>query len=302
MRNWLQQHLRSFSDTCAKLARSPVATLFNVIVVGIALAMPASLYVLMANVQSLVRAISPDPQLTVFLDVAASRADVQEIDTRLKKHGQVATLRYVPRDRALEELKRASGMAGLVEGLAQNPLPDAFVVDARDSSPAALQRLRSELAGWPKVAHVQVDTEWAQRLDAFMRLARSALLLLGAVLAFALVAITFNTIRLQILTRREEIEVSALIGATRAFVRRPFLHYGALLGLLGGGAACGLVWLATKVLNRALSGVSYLYGSHWSLMPLSVADAASLLAFSAGLGLLGAWLSVARHLAEVQPR
>ena len=149
---------------------------------------------------------------------------------------------------------------------------------------------------------MQLDAEWAQRLDAVLNLGRIALMLLATLLAFALVAVTFNTIRLQILTQREEIEVATLIGATDAFIRRPFLYYGALLGVLGGLAACGFVWAATTVLNGALTDLSYLYGARWEVSPLAGRDALSLLAFAAGLGWLGAWLSVGRHLAHVRPR
>jgi cell division transport system permease protein len=302
MRAWLAHHGRTGAATAAKMLRSPLAALFNVIVVGIALALPAGLYVALTNVQKAVRTVSPEPQLTLFLALDANKTEVGAIDTRLKTHPQVAALRYVPRERALDEMKRATGMTGVVESLDRNPLPDAFVIDARDSAPDALERLRTELAGWPKVAHVQVDTVWAQRLDAVLKVGRIALLLLATVLAFALVAITFNTIRLQILTQREEIEVTTLIGATDSFIRRPFLYYGALLGLLGGLAACGLVWTAITVLNGALVDLSYLYGARWELAQLSPRDSVSLLAFAAGLGWLGAWLSVGRHLSQVRPR
>lgn len=302
MRAWLRHHARALTGTLRKLVAFPFATAFNVMVLGIALALPAGLYVGIANLQSAARNAAPEPQLTVFMALDATPADVREIDTRLKKHDQVAHLRYVPREQALEEMKRASGMAGITDGLGQNPLPDAFVIDARDSSPSALQGLRAELAGWPKVASVQLDAEWAQRLDAVLRLGRLALMLLATLLAFALVAVTFNTIRLQILTQREEIEVATLIGATAAFVRRPFLYFGALLGLLGGLAACTLVWIALSVLNRALTDLSLLYGARWTLRYLSPGDAAGLLIFAAALGLLGAWLSVTRHLADAKPR
>lgn len=302
MRAWLRHHARALTGTLRKLVAFPFATAFNVMVLGIALALPAGLYIGIANLQNAARNAAPEPQLTVFMALDATRADVREIDTRLKKHDQVANLRYVPREQALEEMKRASGMAGITDGLGQNPLPDAFIIDARDSSPSTLQGLRAELAGWPKVASVQLDAEWAQRLDAVLRLGRLALMLLATLLAFALVAVTFNTIRLQILTQREEIEVATLIGATPAFVRRPFLYFGALLGLLGGLAACTLVWIALSVLNGALTDLSLLYGARWTLRYLSPGDAASLLIFAAALGLLGAWLSVARHLAAAKPR
>jgi cell division transport system permease protein len=302
MRAWLLHHLRALGATLGKLGRSPLSTLFNVIVVAIALALPAGLYVALTNIQHAVRTLSPEPQLTVFVALDATKADVSLIDTRLKEHPQVARLRYVPRERALEDMKRSSGMGGIVEALDRNPLPDAFVVDAADAAPDVMDRLRTEIGAWPKVAHVQLDAEWAQRLDAVLKVGRAALLLLGTVLAFSLVAITFNTIRLQMLTQREEIEVTTLIGATDGFIRRPFLYYGALLGLIGGLAACGLVWTATTVLNGALIDLSYLYGARWEVAQLSWRDSTSLLAFAAALGWLGAWMSVARHLARVRPR
>jgi cell division transport system permease protein len=302
MKPWLTQHARAALASCAKLGRSPLTTLFNVIVVGIALALPAGLYVGLINVQQAVRTVSPEPQLTLFLALEASKADASAVDTRLKQHPQVARMRYVPRERALEDLKRSTGMAGVTEALDRNPLPDAFVIDSTDGTPETMERLRTEIAAWPKVAHVQLDAEWAQRLDAALKLGRAALMLFGTVLAFALVAITFNTIRLQILTQREEIEVTTLIGATDGFIRRPFLYYGAALGLLGGLAAWGFVWAATTVLNGALVDLSYLYGARWELGQLRARDSLSLLAFAAVLGWLGAWMSVGRHLANTRPR
>jgi cell division transport system permease protein len=300
MTSWLLQHAGLFGRTLQKLLRAPAATILNVIVVGVALALPAGLYLGLMNVQKAVRSVSPEPQLTLFLALDANRADVSEIDARLKRDPDVARMRYVPRERALEDMKRASGMAGVVEALERNPLPDAFVIDVNDPAPEALERLRSKLTDWPKVAHVQLDAEWAQRLEAVLRAARIALLLLATVLGFALVAITFNTIRLQVLTQREEIEVATLIGATPGFIRRPFLYYGVILGVLGGLIACGFVHLALTVLNRALVDVAALYGGAWALEPLSWQDSVSLLAFAAALAWTGAWLAVGRHLARIQ--
>lgn len=302
MRTWLAHQVRALAGTVSRLAAAPLASLFNVIVVGLALALPVGLYVALANLQTAAHGASPEPQLTVFLALDATPVEVSGIDKRLRLHEQIARLRYIPRGQALEDLQRASGMTGIAEGLGHNPLPDAFVVDARDSTTAALQRLRTELAGWPKVAHVQLDAEWAQRLDALLKLGRVALLLLATALAFALVAITFNTIRLQILTRREEIEVATLIGATDAFIRRPFLYFGAALGTLGGLAACALVWAATAALNGALTDLAQLYGANWEVRRLTLADSASVLGFAAALGWIGAWLSVRRHLSEARPR
>jgi cell division transport system permease protein len=171
-----------------------------------------------------------------------------------------------------------------------------------DNRPETLERLRGEAATWTKVAHVQLDSEWARKLDAALRLGRTAVGILGVLMAAALVAVTFNTIRLQILTRHEEIEVSKLIGATNPFIRRPFLWFGALQGLAGGLAAWVIVELAVYLLNRDLAGLAALYSASFRLPGLSREDAGSLLGFSALLGWLGAWLSVTRHLWQIDPR
>jgi cell division transport system permease protein len=191
-------------------------------------------------------------------------------------------------------------MSDVLDNLKQNPLPDAFVVTTRGNRPETLERLRDEAKGWPKVAHVQLDSEWARKLDAALRFGRAAVAVLGFLLAAALVAITFNTIRLQILTRRDEIEVSKLIGATNPFIRRPFLWFGALQGFAGGVLAWIIVSLAVYLLNRDLTVLAALYSVSFRLAGLNLPDAASLLAWSALLGWLGAWLSVTRHLWQIE--
>lgn len=175
------------------------------------------------------------------------------------------------------------------------------MVVPRETGPQSLEKLRDEVSGWPKVTHVQLDTVWAQRLEAGLRLARLAVWLLATLFAFALVAVTFNTIRLQVLTRREEIEVSKLIGATDPFIRRPFLYFGTLQGLAGGLAAWIIIWAGIQLLNGALSELAQLYAARFELRHLSPEDSLSLFVFSAGLGWFGSWLSVNRHLAEIEP-
>jgi cell division transport system permease protein len=302
MRAWFWRHLDALGTTLARFLRTPVATLFNVSVIGVALALPVGLYVAIVNLEGLARTLGSDPQLSVFLALDAGAADVQRIAARLREHPAVRAARYVPRDEALKELKASTGLADVVESLPGNPLPDAFVVQPRDTAPETLEGLRDEMRGWPKVTHVQLDAEWARRLEAGLRAALLAVALLATLFAFALVAVTFNTIRLQILTRREEIEVSKLIGATDAFIRRPFLYYGALQGLAGGLMAWAVIWAGVYLLNGALADLSRLYAAQVELQQLSAEDSGSLLAFSAALGWFGSWLSVNRHLAAIEPR
>lgn len=302
MRAWLWHHLDTFVTTLARFARAPAATLFNVGVIGIALALPAGLYVALSNLQGYAQAFASDPQISVFLALDAGRAEVEGIEARLRQHPGVRELRYVSREQALKELKASTGLADVVDSLAQNPLPDAFVVQARDATPQGLEKLRDEASRWPRVSHVQLDAVWARRLEAGLRLARLAVGLLATLFAFALVAVTFNTIRLQILTRREEIEVAKLIGATDPFIRRPFLYFGALQGLAGGLAAWAIIWIGLHLLNGGLAELAQLYATRIELKHLSAEDSASLLVFSAWLGWFGAWLSVNQHLAQIDPR
>lgn len=302
MKAWLWRHVDAFRATIARLMRTPVATLLNVGVIGIALALPVGLYVALVNLQGFVSAAASDPQLSVFLAHDADRADADRIGARLKQHPGVREARFVPRDLALKELKASTGLADVVDSLPQNPLPDAFVVLPRDKAPEALENLRSEIRRWPKVTHVQFDAAWAQRLEAGLKLAQLAVGLLATLFAFALVAVTYNTIRLQVLTRREEIEVSKLIGATDPFIRRPFLYFGALQGLASGLAAWAIIWGGIQLLNGALAELAQLYAATVELRHLSPPDSLSLLLFSAGLGWFGAWLSVNQHLAGIEPR
>ena len=302
MKTWLWHQIDAFATTVARLARTPVGTLLNVGVIGVALALPVGLYVAVVNLQGLTRSLASDPQLSVFLALDAGPADVKRIETRLLQHPTVREARYVPRDQALKELKASTGLADVVDSLPDNPLPDAFVVLPRDAAPQALETLRDEVRGWPKVTHVQLDAAWARRLDAGLKVARLAVWLLAALFAFALVAVTFNTIRLQVLTRREEIEVSKLIGATDAFIRRPFLYFGALEGLAGGLAAWAIIWVGLHLLNGGLAELARLYATQIELRHLGLEDSASLLAFSAALGWFGSWLSVNQHLAGIEPR
>ncbi|MDH3287741.1 MAG: permease-like cell division protein FtsX [Betaproteobacteria bacterium] len=302
MNAWLWSHVDAFVTTLARLVRTPVATLLNVGVLGIALALPTGLYVALANVQGHAQALAADPRLSVFLALDAGRTEIVRTGTRLREHPGVGSVRYVSRDEALGQLKTRTGLADVVDSLAENPLPDAFVVQPRDAAPQALEQLRDELRGWPKVAHVQLDAMWARRLEAALRLARLAVWLLATLFAFALVAVTFNTIRLQILTRREEIEVAKLIGATDPFIRRPLLYFGAVQGLAGGLAAWAIVAISLYWLNGGLANLSQLYGTPLELQQLTPEDGLSLLLFSAVLGWFGAWLSVNQHLARLDLR
>lgn len=298
MRVWLQHHRLSLAQTASRLARSPFATALNVLAIGVALALPLGVYILLTNLELLSRKVSVDPQLTVFLARDATRADGAALESRLRAARGVRSLRFISRDAALAELGRTGGMSEVIASLPQNPLPDAFVVTLSTSDPALADRLELEFKALPKVAYVQADSAWVKRLDALLRLGRTAVALLAGLLGAALVAVTFNTIRLHILTQRDEIELCRLIGATHAYIRRPFFYLGSLLGLLGGLAALGIVAAGLAFLNGDVGMLAQLYGSDFRLGMPGPREMGAVLGSAAALGWLGAYLSVSKHLLE----
>lgn len=298
----LTEHLRVLRFTLRRLLLTPNASLLNVTIIGIALSLPVGGYVLLKSVQTLGAQVAGTPQISVFLASGTSTGEIERIGEKLKQHAAISRIEFVPRELALKKLQQSTGLADVIGGLSQNPLPDAFIIFPRDDSVKSLEGLRDEIRSWQHLEHVQLDSAWIHKLEALLGFGRMAVLILAVLLSFALIAITFNTIRLQILTRREEIEVAKLIGATDAFIRRPFLYFGLVQGLLGGIAAWLLVAGSLLLLNYQVGILALHYASDFSLQHLSPGDSLALLAFSAWLGWLGAWFSVSQHLWQIEPR
>jgi cell division transport system permease protein len=302
MKTWLRQHRQAIAAAFGKLAAQKSAALLNALVIGIALSLPAGGYALLSSLRHVTQGISLEPQLSVFLRVETKRPDADALGVRLKADARVSDVRFVPREQALKELQATEGLAEVVAALSRNPLPDAFVLRPKTADTAVLDMLAKELRALPGVAHVQVDSAWARRLGALAGTARLAIALLAVLLSFGLVAITFNTIRLQILTQRAEIEISKLIGATDAFIRRPFFYLGALQGLAGGLFALAILWGSLAALNVGIADLASSYGSGFRLTFLGSGDALAVAVFSAGLGWFGALLSVSKYLREIEPK
>jgi cell division transport system permease protein len=298
MRHALAQNI----GVLRRMFASPLAGSFNILVIGIALSLPAGMYVLLQNAQGLVAQLSGTPQISLFMSLDARADDVDRLRKQLEQHPAVARIEFVARTQALEQLKQSTGLADVIGGLGQNPLPDALIVYPKSSAAQVLEALRSELAKLPRVELAQLDSAWAYKIEAMLKFGRTMVLILAGLLSLALVAITFNTIRLQILTQRDEIEVAKLIGATNGFIRRPFLYFGTIQGLLGGIMAWLIITFSLLLLNHQLNVLSQLYSSQFVLHLLSPADSLTLLLFSMYLGWMGAWLSVERHLSQIEPR
>lgn len=272
--------------------------MLNTAVIGVALSLPAGGYALLENLREVAGRFALDTQISVFLQPGAKRADAEALGRTLRADRRIAKVRFVPREQALKELSGVQGVAELIAALGRNPLPDAFVVTPRAED---LGQLSGELAGLPGVAHVQADAAWARRLAALANIGRVAIWLLSALLGAGLVAVTFNTIRLQILTQRAEIEVSKLIGATDAFIRRPFYYLGLFQGAAGGVVALGIVAAGLGLLNREVRVLAESYGSGFRFDFLGPGDALAVVVFAGLLGSVGAQLAVARQLREIEP-
>jgi cell division transport system permease protein len=303
MSTWLRHHLFALGAALVHVRRAPGSFLFNILVVAIALALPFMGVTLLDNVRPMSEQMAVEPELSVFMQADTAREQAAGLASSLRGIAPQAKIIFVPREKALEQLNAKSGLADVLATLGENPLPDSYVVKLNAFQDAAEGRridgIASQMRALPGVETVQVDSEWVKRLAALLGILRLALLLLAATLGTVVVAVVFNTIRLQVLTQREEILVSKLIGATDSFIHRPFYYTGALLGLCAGGVALGAVSLALQPLNRAIAEFARLYASEFQLAPLDPLAIAGLLAVSAGLGLTGALLSVQRHLSRL---
>lgn len=302
IRAWLHQHWVAFRSTLKRLLSTPLGSLLSVLVMGIAISLPAGVYTLMENLAVVSGRTAAAPQISLFLKQDITPNDIDGIKTQLEQDGRVARFQFVPKDQALYQLQLDNGLEAAVENLAHNPLPHAFIVDTQNIDVDLIEQLQSEMQDWEAVEHAQFDSIWAKRLAALLDFGRILTLILFTLLSTAIVAIMFNTIRLQILTQQQEITVSKLIGATDSFIRRPFLYYGALQGFAGGATACLIVMYVLHILNGEIQVIAGLYAVDMQLQPLDYADTASLLAFATWLGWLGARVSVANHLWQIEPR
>ncbi len=296
--SWLFQHRVAVSSAVRRLWGAPLNTVLSLLVIGIALTLPAAGYLLIENLRVFSARASGTQQISIFLEREAGRKAVAEIERRLQS-ANPGRWRFVSREDAVKKLQESAGMAEVVASLPRNPLPDAFIVEPAEGSPEGLEALRQSFAAWPQVAHVQLDSAWVRRFDALLRLGKLAVTLLALVFGAGLVAITFNTIRLQVVSQAAEIEVARLIGATNAFVRRPFYYFGALQGALGGLLAALLVGLGFKLLDAPIAELAALYGGKFVLAGPGALDVLFLAVIGAGLGWLGAQLSVSLSLRQL---
>lgn len=295
MNNWLAHHLASLTDALKRLLRTPFSAGFTALAIGVAITLPVSMYLAVLNLNHLAGGLPTQPEISLFLAGKATLAERDAVRQKLDRHPAIDQRRFVSSEAALARLN-AQGLADITAGLDRNPLPDAWVLTLKQSGPLEMENLRKELAALPGVESVHADSIWAERLQAMLGIGRQIVLLLATLFGLALVAIASNAIRAQILARRDEIEVSRLIGATDRYIRRPFLYYGALQGASGALAALGILSLLGFALDGPVSQLATLYGSPFRLVLLGPAEGAIVLGAATLFSWLGAWIAVTRTL------
>ena len=298
------RHLQALLGSLGRLMRNPFASFMTLLVIALALALPAGLRVLVSNAQAATGNFASAVDLSVFLKTDVSLVKAQQLAQAAQQRPDVAAVTLIPADKGLEDFKSYSGFGEALAALKENPLPHVLHVRPRAeaSSPASLQTLRGYFSAWPEVDLVQVDSEWVMRFNALLEVLRRLLLIAAALLGVGVLAVIGNTIRLEIQARRAEIEVIKLVGGSNSYVRRPFLYTGVLYGLGGALLAWGIVALIVLVLGDSVATLARLYGSRYLLRGPAGLDIGILLGAGAVLGWLGAWISAARHLGSIEPR
>ncbi len=275
----------------------------TITVIAIALALPAGLSQGLDRIQHWAGSWHGQAtQLSLFLRPEGTDAQAAELASTLVQRDDVAETSVITRAQALAELRRNGDFEAALGVLEDNPLPPVVVVTPTPTEAGALTRLQAALGEYAGVDTVTLDREWLRRLEALLSVGGRLAALAAVLLGLAVVAIVGNTIRLEIQNRRAEIELHKLLGATDAYVRRPFLYLGGLYGLAGGIAALALLWLGGLYLQPAVSELSHLYGTAGGTPDRQMhPPALGVLGGGVLLGLAGAWLSVRHHLRQIEP-
>ena len=303
LRSYLSIHLRVSLASLGRLYAQPIATVMTAAVIAIALALPAGLYIALDNVAQLSRDWDGSTQISLFLHTHVKKRDAQKLMQTLEKHKNIKKIELIDKEKGLEQFKEISGFGDALKYLDSNPLPIVLVVYPKinNNQPDRTTHLVKEMGENKMVELAQLDVQWVKRLYTFLEIANRSILVISAMLAIAVLLIIGNTIRLDIQNRREEIEVSKLIGASNAFIRRPFLYTGIWYGAIGGTLAWIITQISLLLMENPIHKLAVLYHSDFQLSGLGAGNTLLLILFSCSLGLVGSWIAVSRHLKEIEP-
>ncbi len=298
------RHAQALLGSLGRLSRSPFATILTITVIGIALALPVGLALLVHNARLATGDFRNAIDLTVHFKLDTSLDRVEQLARTLRSRDDIDTVTVTSAEKSLQEFKQNSGFGAALAVLEDNPLPHHLVVRPKASAatPTQVEALRRYFAAWPEVEIVQLDSDWVRRFNAILDVLRRILWIAVSVLGLGVLAVVGNTIRLEILNRRPELEVTKLVGGSNSFVRRPFLYTGVFYGLGGALLAALIVWGGVHYLDQAVAALAAQYGSRFDIAGLGWREFGWLAAVGTALGWLGAWISTGRHLRQIEPR
>jgi cell division transport system permease protein len=301
VQRYFDLHWQNLRGAVQRLARQPFSTALTLLVLAIAIALPAGLRVLVSNASALSGEWQSAADFTVYLKVGVDPARARALAREIEARDDVASVQLIERAAALEEFRAHSGFGEALDALDGNPLPDTIVVRPTSVS-GDVAAVAAAIGAMPETELVQLDTQWVARMRAILALADRVLDIATALLAAAVAIVVGNTIRLEINNRSAEIEVVKLVGGTDAFIRRPFLYLGVCYGL-GGAIVADLLVLGTlALLSSPVRELVGLYGGNFSLTGLSLRETSAMLLGGAVLGWLGAGLATAKHLRAIEPK
>ncbi len=303
LQNYFLRHFQTLFYSLGQLTRRPFSTMMTVAVIGIALALPAGLHVLLKNVQTVLSGWDGAAQVSLFLHRETREPVALDLAEKLRSRPEVDSVDYISAEQAMEEFRLLSGFGEALGALEENPLPPVLIVHPvlGQQNPKALESLAEELGQEGSVELAQLDMQWVKRLYGLMDIGRRGVWVLAGLLALAVLLVVGNTIRLAIQNRRDEIIITKLIGGTDTFIRRPFLYTGFWYGVLGGFIAFALVQTSMWLLATPVNNLAGLYNSSFRLGGMDLVTVGILLGGGLLLGLSGSWLAVGRHLRAIEP-
>jgi cell division transport system permease protein len=298
---YLLHHLKSLLFSLDKIYQAPTTTIMTVAVIGITLSLPGGFYLFLKNIDAISGDFRSSSQIGLYLDLDISEKQAHILEKQIAKMENVASTRFISRESSLEEFRQNSGFGKSIDTLSSNPLPHTIIVEPVEGDTFTVRNLLNSLQALPEVEIAKLDTEWLERLYTIIEIAKRSVIIITILFAFAVLLIIGNTIRLDIQNRYQEIIVTKLIGATDAFIRRPFLYGGVWYGLLGGIISWLIVEIGYLAIAGPLERLNLLYQSDMNLMTFSFHDFIILITSSTLLGLAGSWIAVARHLNQIEP-
>lgn len=301
---WLSHHLQAIKLVLARMRNNMLPTFMISLVIAVAMCVPGLFYIGVDHLSKLTNHIQDETEISLFLKLDADAASISKINDTLAKNDAIKQFHLVPKEQAWQQLKAKTESSGETDNkinqLSKNPLPDAFFIQARSAEPDALEALKNELQNIPGVEQALLNTEWTKRLSTLLVLGKKIILFIATLLAIALLVIIGNTVRMQILTQKDEIVVSKLIGATNSFIRMPFLYAGVLYGLFGGLLAAVILALVVLIFNQSVVQLSNLYHSEFSLPLFNATLSIGIICIAIFIGWLGSYLAVTRAVTSIK--